>query len=112
MDFDYLILIIGIFFTYVTFVFAKRKGRSAILWGLIAAASFLGMLLLVVGGINFTIGFVTGNEWSEEVSDNYQIYIYAVALLACSVTNSIILLYVSKVQDKPSSEPPLPPIFE
>jgi hypothetical protein len=112
MNFDYPILIIGIFFTCVTFVFAKRKGRNAILWGFIAAASFLGMLLLVLGGINFIIGFVEGPWRSEEVSDNYQIHIYAVALLVCTVTNSIILLYVSKVQDKPSSEPPLPPIFE
>lgn len=112
MDTDYLILITDIFFTCVTFVVAKRKGRNAILWSFIAAASFLAMVLSVSGGISFIIGFGEGREWSEEVFDNYELYRLIVASLVGAVTNCVILLYVSKHRNQSSSEPPPPPTFE
>jgi hypothetical protein len=106
-----LILIVGVFYTWIAYGKAKRKGHSPIRWALIAAATFIGTQILVAGGISFIIGFGEGIWWSETVFYDYEIHVTIVSLPACALANWIVLQPLNKVRDNSFNEPP-PPVFE
>jgi hypothetical protein len=51
-----LILVAGIFYTWIAYGKAKQKGQSPIRWALIVAAVFMGTQILTAGGIAFVFG--------------------------------------------------------
>lgn len=104
-----LILVLGIFYTWLAYKKAKQKGRSPIGWAAIAAATFLGTQILVASGIGLVLGLW---NWSESVIDDYSLQLVIATLLACSFTNWLVTRPLNKVPDKSFDKPPAPPTFE
>jgi hypothetical protein len=105
-----LILVVGIFYTWIAYGKAKRKDSNPIRWAGIAAATFLGTQILVSGGMGFVLGLGEGVWWSEAAIYKYDIHITIVSLLACAFTNWLVLRPLNKVPDKSINEPS--PAFE
>ena len=103
-----LVLVVGIFYTWIAYKKAKQKNRSPIRWALIAAATFLGTQL----SIGFTIGLGEGVWWSEGLFETHQIHITAASLLACALTNWLVMRPLYKVSEESFPDPPAPPTFE
>ncbi len=103
-----LVLIVGIFYTWIAYKKAKQINRSPIRWALIAAATFLVTQI----AIGFVIGFGEGIWWSEGLFETYHIHITALSLVACALTNWLALRPLNKVSKESFTNPPPPPTFE
>jgi heme A synthase len=103
-----LVLIVGIFYTWIAYGKAKEKNRSPIRWAVIAAATFLGTQII----IGFVIGLGEGVWWSEGLFETHQIYITPVSLLACVLTNWLALRPLYKAPKESFTMPPSPPTFD
>ncbi len=108
-----LVLVVGIFYTWIAYGKAKQKNRSPIRWALIAAATFLGTQILVAGGIGFVLGLgVEFWGWSESLFEKHNLHITIVTLLANAFTNWLALRPLNKVSKESIIAPPPPPLFE
>ena len=103
-----LVLVVGIFYTWIAYGKAKQRNRSPIRWAIIAAAAFLATQI----SIGFVIGLGEGIWWSEALFETHQIYITAGSLIACAFTNWLALRPLNKVSKEALTDPPPPPIFE
>jgi hypothetical protein len=109
---DMLVLVVGAFYTWFAYGKAKQRGRNPIRWALLAAATFLGTQLLVAGGIGFILGL--GEDlwgWSANLINDYNLHITIVSLLACIVTNWLVLRPLNNNPKESFTEPPPPPKF-
>ncbi len=103
-----LVLVVGIFYTWIAYGKAKQRNRSPIRWAFIAATTFLATQI----SIGFVIGLGEGIWWSETLFETHQIYVTAASLIACALTNWLALRPLNKASNESFTEPPPPPIFE
>ncbi|HEX8566701.1 MAG TPA: hypothetical protein VF648_13745 [Pyrinomonadaceae bacterium] len=101
------VLAVGICFVWLAYGKAKRKGQNPIRWAAIAASAFLITQVLVSGGIGFALG-VWGS--SENSVYKYNLEFTIISLLACIITNWIVMRPLNRTE-KPFTEPPPPPVF-
>lgn len=92
---------------------AKATGRNGYIWGIIAAAIFIGTGLSITFGIGVFLGM--GMEfwnWSESTVESYSAVGAIVSVIASFGTTGLILRHLNKIPEESSAEPPSPPVFE
>src|SRR5262245_44880635 len=108
-------MLLAILTAWLAYKKAKDTGRNGILWALIGAAVFIGTQITVAFGIGIILGLgIAFAGWPETVFENYDILIRIIAVVFSLGTSWLLLRYLDKVPEQPSSfsGPPSPPKFD
>ena len=107
-------MIFAILFAWLGYKRATAAGKNGILWGFLAAITFIGSQLIVNLAVGVFMGIGVGIwGWSESIFDKYELIVNIFAVALSFVTGFLVI----KVADKnPTQEvidsPPPPPKFD
>lgn len=107
-------MIFAIISAWLAYKKAKDTNRNAILWAIIAAATFIGTQLILQLGFGVLIGLgIAAFGWSESLLETYNIPITILAVVCSFGTTWLVLHYLDKpLKDESYQQPPAPPTFD
>ena len=106
-------MIFAIISAWLAYKKAKAANRNAILWAIIAAATFIGTQLIIQFGFGILLGLgINFLGWSESILDTYSIPITILAVIVSFGSTWLVLRYLDKIpEDEVFVQPPPPPNF-
>lgn len=106
-------MIFAIISAWLAYKKAKAANRNAILWAVIAAATFIGTQLIIQFGFGILLGLgINFLGWSENVLETYNIPIMILAVIVSFGSTWLVLRYLDKMPEEESFvSPPPPPNF-
>lgn len=105
-------MIFAIISAWLAYKKAKAANSNAILWAVIAAATFIGTQLVIQFGFGILLGLgINFLGWSENVLEAYNIPIMILAVIVSFGSTWLVLRYLDKMPEEAFVSPPPPPNF-